>query len=557
MRFLSIISTILLAIFHPSIAQEAVDDAQALKINLDKLNAELSEVETRIDALNGEDRKVFEQEALELTLAELDSIYQLAELVVKQETDGTDVTELRAYTLELLAKVPQIIAWALAQNQKDIEALKAQKDDASSAELGILEEEISVLVSSVDTLYETKLAYLEELKKLNTPDERLTQSVKEDLKLRARLMAGRLKKHSAERSVIKKRLNASADDSDLALQLGAKQIAIDSHIASLERMIKLMELLDLPVSSYRTLIVTSTNDLSRGLEVSALAEIANKGWAILVRWTKDSIPHVVFKGIIFFVIVYVFWLLSKVVERFVKRAVNAPNLGFSHLLRNMMINLTGNFVILLGIILALTQMGVSVGPMIAGLGVAGFILGFALQETLGNFAAGLMILFYRPFDEGDMVEAAGVFGKVHRMSLVSTTILTIDNKTLIVPNGKIWGDVICNVTNENIRRVDLVLGVSYDAKIPHVEDIIQTMVNAHPKILKDPAPTIKVHEWGDSSVNFIVRPWVATEDYWNVHWDLTRDLKIKFDEEGIGIPYPQRDVHHYYPDGGKPKEIEA
>jgi hypothetical protein len=172
MRFLSIISTILLAIFHPSIAQEAVDDAQALKINLDKLNAELSEVETRIDALNGEDRKVFEQEALELTLAELDSIYQLAELVVKQETDGTDVTELRAYTLELLAKVPQIIAWALAQNQKDIEALKAQKDDASSAELGILEEEISVLVSSVDTLYETKLAYLEELKKNSIPRTR-------------------------------------------------------------------------------------------------------------------------------------------------------------------------------------------------------------------------------------------------------------------------------------------------------------------------------------------------------------------------------------------------
>ncbi len=166
-------------------------------------------------------------------------------------------------------------------------------------------------------------------------------------------------------------------------------------------------------------------------------------------------------------------------------------------------------------------------------------------------------LLYGPFDKGIIVEVAGVLGKKYLMSLVSTTILTIDNKTLIVPNGKIWGDVICNVTNENIRRVDLVLGVSYDAKIPHVEDIIQTMVNAHPKILKDPAPTIKVHEWGDSSVNFIVRPWVATEDYWNVHWDLTRDLKIKFDEEGIGIPYPQRDVHHYYPDGGKPKEIEA
>lgn len=322
-------------------------------------------------------------------------------------------------------------------------------------------------------------------------------------------------------------------------------------------MIKLMEPLDLPVSSYRTLIVTSTNDLSRGLEVSAMAEIANKGWEIIVNWTKDSLPQLVFKGIIFFVIVYLFWLLSKIVQRFVKQAVNAPNLGFSRLLRNMIINLTGNFIILIGIILALSQMSVSVGPMIAGLGVAGFILGFALQETLGNFAAGLMILFYRPFDEGDMVEAAGVFGKVHRMSLVSTTILTIDNKTLIVPNGKIWGDVICNVTNEDVRRVDLLLGVSYDANIPHVEEIIQAIVDSHPKILKEPATTIKVHEWGDSSVNFVVRPWVATEDYWTVHWDLTRDLKIKFDEEGIRIPSPQRDVYHHYPTEGKPKENEA
>ncbi len=554
MRISFIIFISLLVFSYSSIAQDAVDEAQTLKANLDALKAELSEVESRIDSLNSEDRKIFEQEALELTLAELDNIYQLADLVLKQETEGTEAPELRTYVMELMLKVPKIIAWSFAQNQKDIEVLNAQKDDASSAELGILEEEISILISSVDALYETKFTYLEELEKLGAPDEELAQSVKEDLKLRARLMAGRLKKHTAERNVIKKRLSASAEDPDLALQLGAKQIAVDSHIASLERMIKLMEPLDLPVSSYRTLIVTSTNDLSRGLEVSALAEIANKGWEILIGWTRDRLPQLAFKAIIFFVIVYLFWLISKVIERFVKRAVNAPNLGFSHLLRGMIINLTGNLIVLLGIILALSQMGVSVGPMIAGLGVAGFILGFALQETLGNFAAGLMILFYRPFDEGDMVEAAGVFGKVNRMSLVSTTILTIDNKTLIVPNGKIWGDVICNVTNENIRRVDLVLGVSYDAEIPHVEDIIQTMVNAHPKILKDPAPTIKVHEWGDSSVNFVVRPWVATEDYWEVHWDLTRDLKIKFDEEGIGIPYPQRDVHHYYPTEGGPEK---
>lgn len=162
-----------------------------LKANLDELKIELSEIESRIDSFNDEDRKVFEQEAL-----------------------------------KLMVKVPKIIAWSLDQNLKDIEALRAQKGDASSTELGILEEEISILVSSIDAFYETKLNYLEELEKLGAPDEDLAQSVKEDLKLRARLMTGRLKKHTAERSVIKKRLNASAEDPDLALQLGAKQIVI-------------------------------------------------------------------------------------------------------------------------------------------------------------------------------------------------------------------------------------------------------------------------------------------------------------------------------------------
>jgi small conductance mechanosensitive channel len=332
---------------------------------------------------------------------------------------------------------------------------------------------------------------------------------------------------------------------------------VDANIASLERLISIMEPLELPVSSYRTLVVQSTNDLSRGLEVSALRELGRRGWESLKSWTMSSLPSLLVKAFIFLLIVYLFWLVSKVIERIVQRAVNSSKIGFSHLLRNMIISLAGKLFILLGITLALSQVGVSVGPMIAGLGVAGFILGFALQETLGNFAAGLMILFYRPFDEGDMVEAAGVFGKVSKMSLVSTTILTIDNKTLNVPNGKIWGDVICNITNEDMRRVDLVFGVAYDADIPHVEEIIATMVEEHPKILNDPAPTIKVNELGDSSVNFIVRPWVATEDYWNVHWDLTRNLKIKFDEEGIGIPFPQRDVHHYYPEMERKPEVSS
>jgi small conductance mechanosensitive channel len=157
----------------------------------------------------------------------------------------------------------------------------------------------------------------------------------------------------------------------------------------------------------------------------------------------------------------------------------------------------------------------------------------------------MMILVYRPFDVGDFIEAAGVFGKVHAMSMVSTTVMTIDNQTLVVPNGKIWGDVIKNVTSQKVRRVDMVFGVSYGDDIPRTEKVLAGILKEHPKVLADPEPMIKLHTLGESSVDFIVRPWVKTEDYWDVYWDVTREVKMRFDREGISIPFPQRDVHYY------------
>jgi small conductance mechanosensitive channel len=197
----------------------------------------------------------------------------------------------------------------------------------------------------------------------------------------------------------------------------------------------------------------------------------------------------------------------------------------------------------IGILVVLRQFGVQLGPMLAGLGIAGFVLGFALQDTLSNFAAGGMILAYHPFDIGDAVEVAGASGTVQKMSLVSTTILTLDNQTLIVPNRKVWGDVIRNTTAQATRRVDLAFGVGYESDIPKVERVLHEIVTGHAKVLQNPAPIIKVHALAESSVNFVVRPWTRTEDYWDVYWDITRAVKLRFDEEGISIPFPQRELH--------------
>jgi len=204
---------------------------------------------------------------------------------------------------------------------------------------------------------------------------------------------------------------------------------------------------------------------------------------------------------------------------------------------------------LLGFLIAIAQLGIEVAPLLAGLGIAGFVVGFALQDTLSNFASGMMILVYRPFDVGDVIEAGGVSGKVDQMNLVSTMVLTFDNQLLVVPNSKIWGDVIRNVTHRDKRRVDLTFGIGYSDDIPTAERILTEIVAAHDKVLDDPEPVIRLHELGESSVNFIVRPWSKTSDYWDVYWDVTREVKRRFDEEGVSIPFPQRDVHIYQDPG--------
>lgn len=201
--------------------------------------------------------------------------------------------------------------------------------------------------------------------------------------------------------------------------------------------------------------------------------------------------------------------------------------------------------IIAGLIVGLAAIGVNTTPLVAIIGAAGFVIAFALQNTLSNFASGLLIMFYKPFDTGDFVETSSVSGKVKSMTLVTTNMMTPDNKLLVVPNNELWGKVITNVTGSNERRVDMVFGIGYNDDIGCAEQVLKDLVTTHPLVLKDPEPVIRVSELGDSSVNLICRPWVKTADYWTVYWELTRAVKERFDEEGISIPFPQQDVHIY------------
>jgi small conductance mechanosensitive channel len=215
------------------------------------------------------------------------------------------------------------------------------------------------------------------------------------------------------------------------------------------------------------------------------------------------------------------------------------------LMREFVVNVVVRAVQFTGLMIAITMLEISIGPLLAVIGAAGFIVGFALQGTLSNFASGLMILAYRPFDVGDVVNIGGVAGTVDSMNLVSTYIKTFDNQRVIVPNNSIWGDTITNVTGLPTRRVDLVFGIGYGDDAEKAKKIMSEILSEHELVLDDPEPNIKLHELGDSSVNFICRPWVKTADYWTVYWDVTAKVKQRFDAEGVSIPFPQRDVHLY------------
>ncbi len=195
------------------------------------------------------------------------------------------------------------------------------------------------------------------------------------------------------------------------------------------------------------------------------------------------------------------------------------------------------------ILAALAKFGIQTASFVAVLGAAGFAIGFALQGSLGNFAAGVLILVLRPFKAGDYIDSAGVSGTVRGIHLFTTVLATPDNIKIMVPNGKIFGDIIKNVSGYDTRRIDLVVGIGYASSIQKAIEVVMDLIQADKRILSDPVAQIAVSELADSSVNLVVRPWVKAEDYWTVRFDLTRKIKEAFDANNIEIPFPQRVVH--------------
>jgi small conductance mechanosensitive channel len=476
-----------------------------------------------------------------LWTAMFDDTVSLAQDVSALRSEGFDVDDLASDLAADLEVFPGQAADAIERLRDD---LILPTGDMAASEFVVRDQQLLKSTQKVDAIFSSMHTYTSIAASLglDEAEERafLIESLEENAANRSIFLDLALEGVDIMRAAAV----ALPSDEQVLARLGAMEARVQLAAKALQSVVALMDQVGLETSEYHQHLLTATGELTTEvLDVGVMAGLISEWSVMIVDLAAAKGPQLVFRLIIIVLILFVFSRLAGLVQNLARKALNSSKVRLSALLNDMIVATVRNLIVILGILIALSQVGVSLGPLLAGLGIAGFIIGFALQDTLSNFASGMLILIYRPFDVGDFVEAGGVMGKVSHMSIVNTTFKTIDNQVLVVPNNLVWSGVITNVTAQRTRRIDLTFGVAYSDDIVKVEKILADIVSAHEAVLDDPEPMIKLHELGESSVNFVVRPWVKTEDYWDTYWDLMRTVKMRFDAEGITIPFPQHDVH--------------
>lgn len=276
---------------------------------------------------------------------------------------------------------------------------------------------------------------------------------------------------------------------------------------------------------------------------SQIAGMSNIDWAGLWQQSQSVIMGFGLKALIAIVIFYVGRMIARLITKGLRNLMQSQEVD--KILETFVCNLVYWMLMTFVIIAAMSQLGIQTTSLIAVMAAGGLAVGLALQGALGNFAAGVLIVMFRPYRVGDYIEAAGIAGSVLQVQILTTMLKTGDNKLIVVPNGQIMSSIIINYSAHKTRRIDMVIGVSYDDDIDKVRNTIRELIDADDRILKDPECLIAVSELADSSVNFTVRPWVNRADYSGVKFALTEAIKKRFDKDGISFPFPQQDVHLY------------
>lgn len=545
MKFLTRLA-VLLMFCAGAVLAEPGNEADQVFQQLQTLEADIARFSASLESSTQERKRIIETRLERAEQEHTRVLHAFAETVLAPDAAPLTPSQEARFKGYLAAK-PAFILVSLNRLTQD---LKLPPGDLSAEDLASQTSRLEQLLARAGRTYES-LFLNKELSQLagmdiEAEEARLLNSTHE----RAENASAYLSLVMKDGSALKSEVALMPENPDLKSLYRVHKKLLEVVVAELEVVTEYLEALGVTDTTfYRSQIVTASGSLSQDIfNVGVFSTLMGNWTEYLAGWIGSNGVEIVFNLLTFIIILVVARLLSQWLKRAVEKALAMSTAKLSTLLKRMIVSTAASSVYIIGLLIGFSQIGFSLGPLLAGLGIAGFVIGFALQDTLANFASGLMILFYRPFDVGDLIESGGVFGTVSQMSLVNTTILTLDNQTLIVPNSKIWGDVIKNVTAQQERRVDLLFGIGYNDDLEKAEAIIWETLNSDERILDDPAPLVKLHELGESSVNIVVRAWVKTGDYWNVYWDVTRSVKTGFDQQGISIPFPQRDVHVYQHD---------
>jgi small conductance mechanosensitive channel len=523
------------------------EQIQELSADLITRGEDLQELRAKIDKEKGTvSGEMLETELVERREKFRRGVSELVQLILQDQDSGAEAADARALATRLLQEDAEQIRGEKAELDKKLLTFADAIERGTPQEASKARQERDGAMPVSDRLLKQLDTNIQERRGLGLDVDSDVKLMTKTLEKRSGLMAGSLQNTKDDIDRLAARPDVQADP-EAQKQLAELREQRDLLAESQRINVSLMDEYGLETADLRQGIISSTGKISQDiLDKDVAAALIEEWTADATDWVRTNGAPLVFELVMFILVLLAFWVVARIARGAVRRALDRSRVGISSLARDFFIKSTGRLVMLLGLIVAVAQLGIEVGPLLAGLGIAGFVVGFALQDTLSNFASGMMILIYQPFDIGDVVEAGGVMGKVHEMNLVSTMVLTFDNQLLVVPNKQVWGGVIRNVTHQSKRRVDMTFGIGYSDDIPKAEKVLKEIVEAHDKVLKDPEPVIRLHELGDSSVNFVVRPWSKTDDYWDVYWDITREVKRRFDEDGISIPFPQRDVHVYH-----------
>ena len=535
----------------PGIADDAPDKDAPYVQHADYFVARLHDLETDIKDLrakakdaSGNIARIINRRLERKEVEALEVAGELARITLEEEASGGDVSKYRPRIVDKLETLPDTLLNLIAEIHGSLRELTDASADVTGKDQLALVERRNQLGQRLEILYQALIKNREMAQAYGLDVSAQDAKLTENFSQRAAGLSIALELAQEDVSLLALQASDYPDDKDIASALKIATDLVEVLADRLDKTVEMMTVMDMATDEYRQQLIVARGEITLDIfdPDVVLGLIGNWGRKV-AGWVGERMPQLLLNLLIFVLIMVVFIRLAAFAKKLVTKSFEASKLQVSKLLRDITIATVKNVVIVIGLLIALAQMGISVGPLLAGLGVAGFIIGFALQDTLGNFASGVMILLYRPFDVGDVVEVGDVFGEVKAMNMVNTTMLTFDNQTLILPNTKIWQDVIRNVTAQRKRRVDLVFGISYSDDIPKAEEILSGILKEHELILENPEPIVRLHELADSSVNFIVRPWVKTDDYWDVYWDVTREVKLRFDREGVSIPFPQQDVH--------------